>query len=217
VRPTIATDFSTLVPTEAVGELIAALQQVSVTMRLGNVIPMGAGQATVPVSRTAPTAKFVQPTYGGRKPASAYPPGRVAAAAAPIISDTDPAKALDDAMTAVERTGLIPNGVARAPLLRSALRRISLQQLVPASATPDYAYDGVPTATTPVWDVTKGGDAIVGDWTKRLVGVRQDVTVETSNDGVLLNDDGTIAVSAFQDDMVLMPAYIRIGVVSASP
>jgi hypothetical protein len=61
------------------------------------------------------------------------------------------------------------------------------------------------------------GDAFIGDWSKLIVGVRQDVTFDLSTDGVLLNTDGTIAVSAFQDDLALMRCYIRVGVVLGTP
>ncbi len=48
----MATDFNGLVPTSVVGELIAALEEQSVTMQLGRVIRMTTGQAAVPVSKT---------------------------------------------------------------------------------------------------------------------------------------------------------------------
>lgn len=272
----MATDFAGMVPTEVVGELIAALEEQSVTMRLGRVVPMGTGAAAVPVSATAPSARFTSTSYGGRKnptaidwshehlvaeelacvlaipdafiddagipiwemvrgelasaiaveldgavlfgtraPAS-YPAGGVAAAAAPLVSDADPAKALDLAMATVEATGLEPTGIAGAASIRSALRQISASQMVPSSQPASYTYFGLPVETTPVWDATKG-DAFVGDWTKLIVGVRQDVTFDLSSDGVLLDNAGAILVSAFQDDMTLMRCYVRIGVVLGVP
>ena len=153
--------------------------------------------------------------FGTRAPAS-YPTGGVAAAAAPLVSDADPAKALDAAMSAVEATGLTPTGIAGAPAIRSALRTISANQMVPSSQAPSYSYFGLPLATTPVWDATRG-DAFVGDWSKLIVGVRQDVSFDLSTDGVLFDNAGAILVSAFQDDMTLMRCYIRVGVVLGVP
>jgi HK97 family phage major capsid protein len=274
----MTTTWSDLVPTEVVGELITALEQTSVAMQLGHVIRMTAGQASVPVSKTAPQAGFVTPPYGGRKPlaqidwtaerlvaeeiaatcaipdsfiddsgipvwemiqgefASAiavaldqavlfgvnapvsYPVGGVAAKAQPPVSVVgDPAAALDGAMSAVEATGLTPTGIAGSPLVRGAIRSIASHQLlVPVSDPATYAYFGLPLVTTPVWDSTKG-DAIVGDWSKLLVGIREDITIDLSQEGVLLNPDGTIAVSAFADDMTLMRIYTRVGVAIGTP
>ena len=83
---------------------------------------------------------------------------------------------------------------------------------------PSYTFYGVDVATTPVWDSALGCDAIVGAWdTALVVGVRQDVTFETSTDGVLVDDTGKITHSGFQDDLTLLRAYIRVGVVLGTP
>lgn len=42
----------------------------------------------------------------------------------------------------------------------------------------------MPVVRTPIWDDTKG-DALVGDFTKLLVGVRQDVQFDLSRDATL--------------------------------
>ena len=63
----MATDYAGLVPTSAVGELIAALEEERVTMKLGRIVPMGTGAAAVPVSATAPSARFTSTSFGGRK------------------------------------------------------------------------------------------------------------------------------------------------------
>lgn len=49
-------------------EAIAAAEQESVCLTLGNVIRMSEGLESVPVVSVAPVVDFVTPTYGGRKP-----------------------------------------------------------------------------------------------------------------------------------------------------
>ncbi len=84
--------------------------------------------------------------FGGG-PAS-FPVGGVAAAAQPPVANADPFVALDGAMTAVEATGLTVDGIAGPPALRSALRTISSQQMVPSSSAPVYSFYGVEVATS---------------------------------------------------------------------
>jgi hypothetical protein len=50
-----------------------------------------------------------------------------------------------------------------------------------------------------------------------LVGVREDIKVEISHDGVLVNPAGDIVVAAFQDDQTLVRAHARLGVVVGKP
>jgi hypothetical protein len=65
-----APDYTNLVPESVVGEIVQALQEESAAIRLGNVIPIPTGVASVPVLSVAPQAAFVTPRYGGRKPAT---------------------------------------------------------------------------------------------------------------------------------------------------
>ena len=74
----------------------------------------------------------------------------------------------------------------------------------------------MPVAVTSPWDSTKG-DAIVGDWSHLVIGVREDINFDLSNDGVLANPAGDIQVSAFQDDMTLVRVVFRAGCVLAKP
>jgi hypothetical protein len=50
-----------------------------------------------------------------------------------------------------------------------------------------------------------------------MIGVRADASVDLSQAGVLLDPDGTIAVSAFQDDFTLMRISTRVGCVIGVP
>ena len=64
----MATDYESLIPSGIADQAIAAAEQESVVLALGNVIRMGAGVESIPVVSVAPSVGFVSPAYGGRKP-----------------------------------------------------------------------------------------------------------------------------------------------------
>ena len=64
----MATDYETLIPSGIADQAIAAAEQESVVLALGNVIRMGAGVESSPVVSVAPSVGFVSPAFGGRKP-----------------------------------------------------------------------------------------------------------------------------------------------------
>jgi hypothetical protein len=274
----MATDYEALVPTHVVSDVVDALQTESATMRLGRIIRIPTGEASVPILSTAPEAGFVTPRLGGRKPIatiewsaarlvaeeiaavtaipdafiddagfpvwpsvrpamsaaiskaldqatlfgidapSSYPDGGVAAAAQPAVGvEGEVADSLDDAMAVVEQSGLIPDGIASSaairPALRAEARAVQLSVMDPIT----YSFYGLPTQVVSPWD-SGTGDAIVGAWkTSLLVGLRQDVRFDLSSDGVLLDPDGNVVISAFQDDVTLLRVFIRVGVAIGTP
>jgi hypothetical protein len=74
----------------------------------------------------------------------------------------------------------------------------------------------MPVERSAVWDNTHG-DALVGDWSKLLVGVREDIRFEMSTEGILQDDTGAIVVNAFQDDVTLLRAFMRVGIAIGKP
>jgi hypothetical protein len=60
-------------------------------------------------------------------------------------------------------------------------------------------------------------DAIVGAWRYLIIGIRQDVRIDRSTDGVLTNHDGSIRVSAFEADCTLIRAYGRFAAALGKP
>jgi hypothetical protein len=89
-----------------------------------------------------------------------------------------------------------------------------------AGGTPDTVY-GYPIhwSVGGVFDqtVTTGMVAVAGDWSCLRVGVRRDITVDISSEGVLADATGVVQVSAFQDDKVLMRVHMRLGCVIGQP
>lgn len=158
--------------------------------------------------------------FGTGAPAT-YPSGGIINGLTPVTGN-DLYDAFNEAMGAIEATGLAPNGI-----LGDVGARKHVRGLRDADGRPLFYEDatggaparllGLPYGYTAFWDSQAGGDFIVGDWSKLLVGIRQDIRVETSKDGVLFDEEGNVVVSAFQDDSTLMRAYVRIGVAVGKP
>jgi hypothetical protein len=75
---------------------------------------------------------------------------------------------------------------------------------------------GLSVAVTPVWNAAVG-DAIVGDWSKLVIGIREDITFATTDTGVLQDNTGAIAVNMFQDNLVALKVWIRVGAAIGRP
>jgi HK97 family phage major capsid protein len=135
----------------------------------------------------------------------------------------DLAEAVNQAMGDVENDGLQPTGHAADVSIKSKLRGLrdanGLPIFVPNLGAGSYdTLYALPIAWSGsgAFDTT-AVDLITGDWTKLIVGVRQDIRVETSTDGVIADATGKVLVSAFQDDQVLMRVYARLGYVLGKP
>jgi hypothetical protein len=102
------------------------------------------------------------------------------------------------------------------PAIGSALRGAYLEQGALPSEAPSSSVFGIPVRVSPVWDSSKG-DAVVGNFEYLVIGIRRDVSIETSRDGVLTDDDGTIIANAFQDDVTLIRAHARFACAIGKP
>ena len=153
--------------------------------------------------------------FGNGEPAS-FPPNGVAGAAGAPVTGADALAAIDAAMAAIEASGLVPNGIAAGATIGTALRQEYRAIAVPPDTAPAHTLYGLPVETTPIWDETKG-DAIVGDWTKLVIGIRQDIRFDTSDSAILQDAAGAIIANAFQDDLIAMRCYMRFGVALGAP
>ena len=142
-----------------------------------------------------------------------YPEGGIVGKA---VKGADALDALDKALSAVEGSGVLPTGIAAGAQINSALR----QAYIAAGALPGEQVApgvfGLPVRVSPRWDSSKG-DAVAGAWQFLDVGVRQDLQVDISSDGVLLDDEGDVAISAFQDDQTLIRVHARFGCAVGKP
>ena len=153
--------------------------------------------------------------YGTGAPAS-YPSGGLAAIAGTAQTGTDALAAIDAAASSIEATGLIPNGIAAGTAIGSALRKAYREIAMPPSEAPTETIYGMQVVRTSAWDSTKG-DAIVGDWTKLLVGVREDVRFELSDSATLTDGAGVVVVSAFEQDVTAARIFMRVAIAVAQP
>jgi len=164
--------------------------------------------------------------WGDGAPA-AFPADGVAGFAGEVVEGETTLLAVSEAMAKVEDTGLIPTGHATGPGSGRFLRNLkdengNLVYLAGITAgAPATLYD-LPVSKTLAWPTAGGasvgeGDLITGDWTKLVLGVREDIRFTLSTDGVLTDDDGIVVANAFQDDLVLMRCYMRVGAAIGQP
>ena len=58
---------------------------------------------------------------------------------------------------------------------------------------------------------------ILGDWTKAIVGVRQDLTYKVFTEGVISDDSGAVVLNLMQQDSVALRAVMRVAWAVADP
>lgn len=64
---------------------------------------------------------------------------------------------------------------------------------------------------------TGNAEAFVGDWSTCILGIRQDMTWKLFTEGVIQNNDGSIAHNLLQNDMVAMRVVFRVAWQTANP
>ncbi len=66
------------------------------------------------------------------------------------------------------------------------------------------------------WDPSQAA-LLGGDFTKAIVGMRQDLTFRVFTEGVITNPDGSIALNLMQQDSVALRVVMRVGYALANP
>lgn len=66
------------------------------------------------------------------------------------------------------------------------------------------------------WDTTKA-QLITGDFSKAILGIRQDLTFSVSDSGVITDGAGNVTYSAFQQDGKILRAVMRVAFAVANP
>lgn len=95
---------------------------------------------------------------------------------------------------------------------------------------PIFSYgDGLPTGRPatlygyPYAEVLNGGwdsteaEIIGGDFSKAIVGLRQDITFKVFTEGVISDGDGAVVLNLMQQDSVALRAVMRVGYALANP
>jgi HK97 family phage major capsid protein len=136
--------------------------------------------------------------------------GANAAAAGGIAED------INDLIATIEADGYDPNGFFANRTFRQYLRggRDSTgQRLLDINGQVD-SVEGLPVAygAPGLWP-TGGGSAqlIAGDFTKLVIGLRQDMTFQIFSEGVIQDNTGAIRYNLMQQDMKALRCVMRVG------
>jgi HK97 family phage major capsid protein len=66
------------------------------------------------------------------------------------------------------------------------------------------------------WDASEA-ELIAGDWSKAMVGIRQDISFKMFSEGVISDDDGKVILNLMQQDAVAMRVVARFAFATANP
>jgi HK97 family phage major capsid protein len=129
-----------------------------------------------------------------------------------VASDNDPG-----AFGLVEQDGFMVSGAIAHPVEMSRLRGLrdaNGQPIFKADMQggTTYALDGRPIVfpDNDAIDVT-AARYIVGDWSKLVYAIRQDLTTKVATEAVIQNQSGGIEYNLFQQDMVALRVTMRLG------
>jgi len=166
--------------------------------------------------------------WGTQKPASwttpAMIPGAIAAGNVAYLGDGDDI-GVDIAKLGelVAQDGYSVNGFASRPGLQWSLRGLRSTQgepiygpLVGDNGGPGlYGYP-LNEVLNGSWDATEAL-VLAADWSKFIVGVRQDITFNIFSEGVISDADGKVIVNLMQQDSKALRVVFRVGYVGANP
>jgi HK97 family phage major capsid protein len=148
--------------------------------------------------------------------------GKAVAASNVIARGTNAASAggihgdISDVVGTLEADGMVPNGAVGNVTLKARLRQVrdTTGQTIALPAdvpTPAYALPGLwPTGLSVA-------ELLVGDFTKLVVGVRQDMTYKLITEGVITDNTGAIVYNLPQQDMVALRLVFRAAYAVANP
>lgn len=139
------------------------------------------------------------------------------------VSGDDFAADLTYVGQAIAKDGFDVNGFLAAPGIgwRLAGLRSTTSELIyqpsagPVSESPTlYGYP-LTEQKNGAWD--SDYTVIAGDWSKAIVGVRQDLTYKVFTEGVISDDSGNVVVNLMQQDSVALRAVMRVAWAVADP
>jgi HK97 family phage major capsid protein len=119
-------------------------------------------------------------------------------------------------------SGFSVNGFAVEPGFIWRLIGMRTSQGVPIYAPPAGGQPGtlfgypLPQVLNGSWDSTTA-DVIAGDWTKAILGTRQDISFKIFTEGVITDNTGAVIMNLMQQDSVALRAVARFGWVLANP
>ncbi|MEU5976383.1 phage major capsid protein [Streptomyces sp. NPDC047315] len=123
----------------------------------------------------------------------------------------------------VAADGFAINGFVSRPGLTWKLNGIRSSQGMPIyqpnlQGTPGGTLYGYPMSelTNGAWD-TSEAELLMGDWSKAIIGMRQDISFKLFTEGVLSDDTGKVILNLMQQDSVAMRVVMRAAFATANP
>jgi hypothetical protein len=123
-----------------------------------------------------------------------------------------------------EADGFAPNGILGHVSLKGILRNErdtdgNLLFKTSVQTATDYSIEGLPPVKFPDdGSITAATSlAVVGDWTKLIYAMRQDISYTVADQGVIQDAAGNIVYNLFQQDMVALRATMRLGFALPNP
>lgn len=174
--------------------------------------------------------------FGVGKPTTWTDPAVVAGAAAagngialgdaiPGVTAPNLTDYINEAMAFVENDGYDVNGFAARRNLRSKLRGLKATTGEPLftmsvrednTAEPTIYGEPLTYVQNGSW-VDSAATLIAGDWSKAIIGVRQDITYKIFTEGVVSDSTGKVVLNLMQNDSVALRAVMRVAYAVATP
>jgi Phage capsid family len=127
------------------------------------------------------------------------------------VNGEDPLDAIDRGLSVIEASGILATAIVASPAIGGALRRAYQAVAALSSEQPTASVWGVPVRIAPSWPANAEFDTIIGNWSFLVLGVREDISFERTDSGVLTDDSGNVTLSAFESDTTLIRCHCRIG------
>lgn len=138
--------------------------------------------------------------------------GTNAAAAGGVVGD------LSDLAATLEADGYVPNGAVGNITFKARLRNARTTTGEQQSMLEDIPNINFVPALAGLWPTgTSAAEVVMGDWSKLVVGVRQDMTYKLITEGVITDNSGTIIYNLPQQDMVALRLVFRAAYAVANP
>jgi len=160
--------------------------------------------------------------FGTNKPASwpaalvpaAVAAGNVAVRGANTAAEGGVAADISDLFTIVESDGFVVDGLVTSGKYRGLTRNARDANGVLLSEVAQGTIYGVPIAyaMSGMWPAgLSAHEAIAGDFTQGMIGVRQDITYKLLDQAVITDDAGAVIYNLPQQDMVALRVVARYG------
>jgi HK97 family phage major capsid protein len=125
---------------------------------------------------------------------------------------------ISDTVATLEADGFTPNGAVGNVTVRGRLRQNRNTTGEQIQLDPDLPVPVYPGSLAGLWPAgVNAAELLVGDFTKLVIGVRQDMTYKLITEGVITDNTGAIIYNLPQQDMVALRLVFRAGYAVSNP